>query len=149
MPLVVWFWLIETLLFLYCLCGSWMLQIMAYPTYHLVGDKEFVPFHVASGNRLIPVFVVPAVLGCLASVALPFFHPDEIPMWMGVVVSVCGVIILGTTLAIEVPKHQRLDKEGKSTELIDGLVRDNVPRAISWSVGASLMVTGLIKLLQR
>jgi hypothetical protein len=39
-------------------------------------------------------------------------------------------------MAMEVPKHMKLDKEGKSIELIQGLVRDNIPRSISWVVAS-------------
>ena len=34
----------------------------------------------------------------------------------------------------------KLDKDGKDEKLIDGLVRDNLPRSIAWSVGAALLV---------
>jgi hypothetical protein len=139
-----WYWLIETVLFLYCLGGSWMLQIVAYPTYELVGEKEFVPFHVESGRRLIPIFVVPAVAACMASFGLPFFRSPETPMWQGILVAVCGALILVTTIVIEVPKHKALDANGKSSELIQGLVRDNLPRSLAWSVGSLVLVFNVI-----
>ncbi len=145
MTFASWFWLLETALFLYCLGGSWMLQIVAYPTYHLVGEKEFVPFHVASGKRLIPVFVIPAVLACLISLGLPFVRPSETSIWAGVIVAACGLVILITTVAIEVPKHNALDKNGKSAVLIDGLVRDNLPRAMAWSLGALMLLFSLVQ----
>jgi hypothetical protein len=139
-----WFWWLETALFLYCLGGSWMLQVVAYPTYHLVGEQEFVPFHVAFGKRLLAVFVVPAILACMGSLALPFVRPDNVALWQGAVVAVCGLVILSTTVILEVPKHNALDKNGKSSALIDGLVRDNLPRALAWSLGAVLLVWGLV-----
>ena len=140
-----WFWLLETALFLYCLGGSWMLQVVAYPTYHLVGETEFVSFHVASGQRLIPVFVIPAVLACLTSLGLPFVRQSETSIWAGVIVAACGLVILITTVAIEVPKHNALDKNGKSAVLIDGLVRDNLPRAMAWSLGALVLLLSLVQ----
>ena len=96
---------VTTVLFVYSTCGCWLLQIMSYPTYHLVGEKEFVPFHVASGKKLIPVFVVPAVLGCAASLALVFFRPEGMPLWSALIVAACALVILATTGIIEVPKH--------------------------------------------
>lgn len=124
-----------------------MLQTLAYPTYHLVGEKEFVPYHIESGKRLMPVFVIPAVTACFASLGLPFFRPEAIPFWVGAVVALCGLVILVTTIVIEVPKHNLLDKNGKSTELIDGLVRDNLPRAIAWSIGSLLLLWSMVQLL--
>ena len=75
------FLLLLTVFYFYCACGCWLLQVMAYPTYALVGKDEFVAFHVKSGQRLIPVFVIPAVLTCLASFGLIFVHPESIPLW--------------------------------------------------------------------
>jgi hypothetical protein len=129
-----------TVLYLYCTGGSWMLQIVSYPTYHHVGEREFVPFHVDSGKRLIPIFVIPAVLVCLATVALVFLRPSSTPLWASLVVALCSLVILVTTIVLEVPKHNALDKNGKNTALIDGLVRDNLPRAISWTLGSALLV---------
>ncbi len=120
-----------TTLYFYATGGCWLLQVVCYPTYPLVGEKDFVPFHVAFGNRLIPVFVVPAVLACLSSFVLLFVRPADTAFWLPLVVALCSAIILFTTIAIEVPKHQALGKNGKSSVLIDGLVSNNLPRAIS------------------
>ena len=133
------FLFIVFVLTLYCTGGSWMLQIVSYPTYHLVGEQEFVPFHTASGKRLIPVFVVPAVLACLLLIALVFLKPAGAPFWSAVVAALCGITILVTTIALEVPKHNLLDKSGKDASLIDALVRDNLPRAIAWTLASTML----------
>lgn len=129
-----------TTLYIYAAGGCWLLQVVCYPTYHLVGEKEFVPFHIAFGNRLIPVFVVPAVLACLSSFVLLFVRPVGTAFWLPLVVALCSAVILFTTITIEVPKHQALDKNGKSSTLIDGLVSNNLPRAISWTVGSFVLL---------
>jgi hypothetical protein len=129
-----------TTLYIYAAGGCWLLQVVCYPTYHLVGEKEFVPFHVAFGNRLLPIFVVPAVLACVCSFVLLFVHPIATGTWLPSLVALFSVIILATTIFIEVPKHQLLDKEGKSSLLIDDLVRNNLPRAMSWTVGSLLLL---------
>lgn len=127
-------------LYLYCTGGSWMLQWVSYPTYHLVGEKEFVPFHVDSGKRLLPVFVGPAVLACLLTLILVFVRPTGVPLLAALIAALCSLVILVTTVALEVPKHNALDKTGKSTALIDGLIRDNLPRALSWTLGSALLI---------
>ena len=127
-------------LYVYAASGCWMLQVVCYPTYSLVGEKEFVPFHVAFGQKLLPVFVGPAIVANLLSFALIFFRPATIPLWGVLVVAACSLIILLTTIFIEVPKHMALDKNGKSESIIQGLVRDNLPRAISWTVGSLVLL---------
>jgi hypothetical protein len=140
-----WFLLVTTVLFLYCTGGSWMLQIVSYPTYALVGEPEFVPFHKDSGRRLLPVFVGPAVIACLFAIVLAFWHPAAMPAWAALIAAACGLVILVTTIALEVPKHNKLDADGKSIALIDGLVRDNLPRAIGWTLGSAALVFGLLQ----
>lgn len=134
------FLLVVTGLCLYCTGASWMLQVVCYPTYKLVGTAEFVPFHVAFGKRLLPAAVVPMSLTCILMVVLLFARPDDAPLWAGLVAAACGVVILGTTIALEVPKHVKLDKEGKSDALIDGLVRDNLPRTAAWTLASLLLL---------
>ena len=61
-----------TLAFFYCLGISWLLQAAIYPTYHLVGPADFVPFHVAQGKRMIPVMVVPMFATITGIIRLPW-----------------------------------------------------------------------------
>jgi hypothetical protein len=136
------FLLILTAFCLYSTGASWMLQVVCYPTYLLVGEKEFVPFHVSFGRRLL-VAVIPMSLTCLALVAFIFIRTDPIPMWVALIAGGCGAVILVTTLLLEVPKHLKLDKEGKSDALINGLVRDNLPRTAAWTIASILLIYSL------
>lgn len=134
------FLVIVTVLCFFCTGASWMLQFVAYPTYALVGKAEFVPYHVDFGKRMLPVTVVPMVLTCLGLIAVVFVRPAQVPLWIGLVSAACGILILVTTIFLEVPKHMALDKDGKSDALIQGLVRDNIPRTLAWTVAS--LVTG-------
>jgi hypothetical protein len=137
------FLLILTLLCLYCTGASWLLQFVCYPTYTLVGDKEFVPFHVSFGERLIAVTVVPMFLTSLGTIALLFLRPATTPLWTAIVAALCGVVIIFTTVAFEVPKHQKLDKEGKSEAVLNALVRDNIPRTVAWTLASVILAYAL------
>lgn len=114
--------------------GCWLLQVVAYPTYRIVGREQFVPFHVDFGRRLIPVFVVPAVLACLSFFALIFARPPGAPLLDAIVAAVAGAIVLATTGAIEVPTHMALDRDGYDDAKIDSLIRWNLVRALAWLV---------------
>lgn len=129
-----------TTLYIYCAGGCWLLQMVCYPTYHLVSEKDFLAYHTAFGNRLMPIFVVPAVLACLCSFLLIFVHPVATGTWLPSLVALFSTIILATTLFLELPKHQALDREGKSAALIDDLVQNNLPRAMSWTAGSFLLL---------
>lgn len=106
--------------------------------------KEFVPFHVHAGKRLIPVFVLPAVLACLLGIGLLMFRPVAMPLWAAVVVALCAVVILATTIIVEVPKHSWLDKNGKSEEVIQALIRSNLPRALCWTLGSLVLIATVL-----
>src|SRR5688500_5373527 len=112
--------------------GCWLLQVVCYPTYPLVGTAEFVPFHVAFGRRLGPVFVAPAVLTNLLTFVMLGVRPPQIPLSAAIGVALCSVVILGTTFASELPKHMKLDRTGKDDALLKALIRDNLPRALAW-----------------
>lgn len=129
-----------TLAFFFCLGISWLLQVAIYPTYRLVGSAEFVAFHVAQGRRMIPVMVVPMFATSILGVVTAVMSRDEVYAWFTWGVGLCGLVVIATTLLSEVPKHMKLDKDGKDDALIDGLVRDNLPRSLAWSVGAVLLV---------
>ena len=130
------FLLFTTLLCWYSLGVSVLLQFVAYPSYKLVGDKEFVPFHVFFGKKLLIASVMPMILTNLLTFILVFYHPDTVPMGLVYITAICSGIILFTTMKYEVPKHQELDKVGKSEAGIDYLIQNNLPRTICWTVAA-------------
>lgn len=137
-------YLLVFIAWIYASAGCWLLQVTCYPTYGLVGRNEFVPFHIEFGKRLIPVFVVPAVLANLGSVLLCFLRPATVPLFDVIVAAACSVVILATTMLIEVPKHVALDRDGKSEAVLIELVRSNLPRVIGWTVGAAALAHGLM-----
>lgn len=128
----------------YCTGASWMLQFVCYPTYALVGEKEFVPFHVDFGRRLLPTAVIPMSITNLLLIATLFFRPDTVPLWVTIGLAVCAAVVMGTTIVLEVPKHQKLDQEGKSDSIITALVRDNLPRVACWTIASLLCVYALV-----
>lgn len=133
------FLLVTLALCLFCTGASWLLQFVCYPTYALVGEKEFVPFHLSFGKRLL-IVVIPMSFTCLLLIASLVFRPAGAPLWAAALAAVCGAVILLTTIFLEVPKHQQLDREGKSDSVIAALVRDNAPRTACWTLASVLLV---------
>jgi hypothetical protein len=129
-----------TLAYFYCLGVSWLLQVVVYPTYRLVGAAEFVPFHVSQGRRMIPVLMVPMTATAVLSVVTAVLHRAAANAGLLWGVAACAAIVIGTTLVSELPKHLALDKGGKNDQLINGLVRDNLPRSLAWTVGCILLM---------
>jgi hypothetical protein len=138
------FWFALLLASTWCASGCWMLQVVCYPTYKIVATAEFVPFHKKFGNLLIPVFVVPAFLTGVGLIVSAFVRPPGIDAWVGYVNAGIGAMILGTTLAIELPKHLKLDKDGKDDALLDGLITNNIPRALGWTAAVVVLAKTLV-----
>jgi hypothetical protein len=129
-----------TFAFFSCLGISWLLQLVVYPTYRFVGRAEFVPFHVSQGRRMGPVMIAPMFLTSLLTIVMAVLErgsPQAAYLWGA---AACGAVVIGTTLASELPRHLKLDKQGKDDALIEGLIRDNLPRTLAWTVGAALLV---------
>lgn len=136
--------LVVAVLTWYCTGASWMLQFVCYPTYALVGEQEFVPFHVDFGKRLLPTAVIPMSITNMLLIATLLFRPDTVPLWVAALLAVCAAVVMGTTIVLEVPKHQKLDQEGKSDSLIAALVRDNLPRVACWTLASLLCGYALV-----
>ena len=124
----------------YCLGISWLLQVVVYPTYRLVSAADFVPFHVAQGRRMIPVLMVPMFATSVLNVINAVLSRDEFHAGLLWGVAGCAAVVMGTTLLFELPKHLELDKTGKNDARIEGLVRDNLPRSIAWTIACGLLV---------
>jgi hypothetical protein len=129
-----------TFAFFYCLGISWLLQIVVYPTYRLVPKADFVPFHVAQGQRMVPVMIIPMFATSVLAVVTAVVNRDGPASNLLWGVAACGVVVMGTTLISELPKHLALDKNGKDDRLVEGLIRDNLPRTLAWTVGCVLLV---------
>jgi hypothetical protein len=71
-------------------------------------------------------------------IALVFLRPDSVPLWMALANVVCGLVGLVVTVALEIPRHARLERGGKSEAVIRELILYNWPRTLSISGSAIL-----------
>ena len=144
MDAVTTFWFGLLLAATWCAAGCWMLQVVCYPTYSIVGKEEFVAFHTRFGKLLVPVFVVPAFLTGVGLIASALWRPGFVPSWAGYANAVVGAMILGTTLTIELPKHIKLDRDGKDDALLRSLISNNLPRALGWTAAVVILAHALV-----
>jgi hypothetical protein len=116
----------------------WFCQIVVYPLFGKVGIVDYVQYHRYYASR-IPL---PIILPGFASFFLPFlvllFLPLGVPAWMALANALCGVVGFLVTVALEIPRHARLEREGKNDEVIRQLIRFNWPRTWSITVSAAL-----------
>jgi len=135
-----WFLLICLALNLY-ICGvTWLVQAANYPLFALVSEADFVVYHQTHTRWIMPVVIIPAFIANGASIVFIFGHPASVPTSAALLNGVLGLSMLVVTVAVEVPKHLRLDKEGKSQPIIQSLVTNNWLRTIAITAQALLML---------
>ena len=124
----------------------WMVQVVQYPGFRNVNADDFVSFHRHHSVR-IGFVVVPAMTLELASSFLLLWRAPvgvgNVLVWLGVG---CSVLVWVLTMAIQVPKHQRLAK-GADVGTIDALVSSNWLRTGVWTVHGVFVAAMLAQVL--
>jgi len=85
---------------------------VSYPLYSSVPAGAFVAYHARYSRRIQPVIIAPGFPTFLACVAFPFVRPDGVPGWTAALVAIGGLVALAATIALAIPSHLRLQREG-------------------------------------
>lgn len=135
--LLLLFW---TALIFYVLGEIWFVQIVVYPLFEKVGEGEYVAYHRFYSSHIPLPVIAPGFASFLLPVALVFLGPGSVPMWIYLANLTCGVVGLLVTVALEIPRHARLEKGGKQEAMIRELVHFNWARTLSITGSAFLTV---------
>lgn len=137
--LILWMALV-----LYATGQIWFAQIVIYPLFARVGEKDYVQYHHFYSSHIPLPVILPGFACFLMPLALPFCGPPAIPHvlhWLNIALGFAGLMV---TLFLEIPRHARLERHGKDFRIIGGLIRYNWPRTASISlqaVIAAIMLT--------
>jgi hypothetical protein len=135
-----WLLLGWTVLILYVFGEIWFVQIVVYPLFGKVGENEYVAYHRFYSSRIPLPVIVPGFASFLLPIALVFLGPGSVPTWIYLANVVCGLVGLLVTVALEIPRHARLEKDGKQEVVIRELILFNWPRTLSITGSAFLTV---------
>ncbi len=116
-----WVFSIYLLLTFYVLGGGMVTSLVGYRIWKLVGPNEFAKFHQADNTLIVPVFVIFFFLSFVPQILLFWFRPAIIPRWMVGLALFFNLIMLISSITIQIPIQMKLD-EGFSMELIDRLI---------------------------
>ncbi|QIN82338.1 hypothetical protein GBA63_06495 [Rubrobacter tropicus] len=122
----------------------WLVQIVVYPLFGKVGEAEYTAYHKFYSSRIPLPVIVPGFASFLLTIPLVFLAPESVPLWMLLANLACGVVGLLVTVALEIPRHARLENGGKQVKVIRELVRYNWPR--TFSITGSALLTLLMLL---
>jgi hypothetical protein len=126
-----WLLLLWTVVILYVLGESWFAQIVIYPLFAKVGEAEYVAYHKFYSSRIPLPVILPGFASFLLPIGLVFFGPESVPLWMYLANVVCGLVGLLVTVALEIPRHAKLEEGGKQEAVIRELILYNWPRTLS------------------
>jgi hypothetical protein len=140
MDLSYWFLLVWMVVILYVLGEIWFGQIVVYPLFAKVGDAEYIAYHRFYSSRIPLPVILPGFASFLLPIGLVFFGPTSVPLWMYLANLVCGLVGFLVTVALEIPRHAKLEEGGKQEAVIRELVLYNWPRTISITGSAFLTV---------
>lgn len=121
----------------------WVVQLVVYPSFRLVGPTAAWPaVHAAHGRAIAPVVGVPwAVQGVTVAALLVRNGPTPLLLLAGLLALTAVVV----TVAVSVPLHARL-AQGYDDDAARRLVRTNWLRTAAWTAGtlvaAVLAATG-------
>lgn len=127
------------------LCGViWMVQVVHYPLFAAVGEREFCAYEKAHCRRIMPIVFPPMLVELALAVWLCVVAPPPDVPW-----ATSGLMLLavvwGSTFLVQVPCHDRLALRADFAAM-RWLVVSNWVRTVAWSLRG---VIAAVLLLQR
>jgi hypothetical protein len=123
---------------LYNVGTIWFCQIVVYPLFGKVGVVDYVQYHSYYTFRIPLPVIFPGFSSFLLPFLVLFYLPPGVPAWMAWANAFCGLVGFLVTVVLEIPRHNKLEREGKNDELIRQLIRFNWPRTLSITFSAAL-----------
>ncbi len=116
---------------------SWVVQLVVYPSFRIVGQTEQWPsFHAAHSQRITYAVGLPWLVqgGTLAALIVT----DTGPRWLLSLAAACALATVALTLWGAVPAHERLSAFDDG--LVQRLLRISAWRTAAWTIGAAASV---------
>ncbi len=124
----------------YAVGQIWFAQVVVYPLFTKVGEAEYVAYHKFYSSRIPLPVILPGFASFLLPIGLVFFRPESVPLLIYLANVGCGLVGLLATVALEMPRHAKLEEGGKQKAVIGELVLYNWPRTLSITGSAFLTV---------
>lgn len=124
----------------------WLVQVVQYPQFALVGASAFPAYHAAH-TRLITPIVGPLMI--VEAVTAVWIVVSRIqPPWAAWTGAALVTVVWLATCGLSVPRHDALMRGGYDPAVIDSLVSTNWIRTVAWTLRAGLaawMLRGVVR----
>ncbi len=112
---------------------SWVVQLVVYPSFGIVGPSEQWPsFHAAHSRRITYAVGLPWLVQGVTLAAL--LVTDTGPRWLLALATACALATVALTVWGAVPTHERLSSFDNG--LLHRLLRISAWRTAAWTIGA-------------
>ena len=145
----IWLFLVTFAFVFYGMGASFIESFVNYPTWKLIGPKEFLTYHHAISPLIIGYLVAPMFFGTLLTGLLLWFRPRSIPAWALWTAFGLQVFVWISTVTIQIPIQIQLSNTGLSIPAIDNLLITNFwLRRIPYTINAGLFLWMMSRLLR-
>ncbi len=117
----------------------WLIQIVHYPLFNLVGKNKFHVYHNVHGVLITPLVGTVMIIELISSLLLVVFPPKNISLTTPIIGVILVFIIWTSTAFLQIPQHNALSK-AYELEAHNLLVQTNWIRTIAWSMRGFLLL---------
>lgn len=133
---------------LYMVGLIWVVQIVHYPLFELVGATHFESYQRRHQNSISMIVAAPMLVEAASSIGLLLFASNEFDWWLAIVGVVLVTIVWISTAGFQVPCHSRLTS-GFDRQVHRRLVSSNWIRTVAWTARGGVVLWLLVNLISR
>tara|TARA_Y100000996_G_scaffold185403_1_gene144999 strand:+ start:1514 stop:1957 length:444 start_codon:yes stop_codon:yes gene_type:complete len=111
----------------------WLIQIVSYPLFNFVGDRDFISYHHNHVSRITPVVGFVMLVEVFSAISLLVFFFDLIQMTIILVMIFLLVLIWVSTAFFQLQYHMKL-LHFKNLRIIRLLIYTNWVRTFAWTI---------------
>ena len=117
----------------------WLIQIVHYPLFKLVGKNEFQTYHNGHSLMITPLVGTVMIIELISSILLVVFPPKNVSITIPIIGIILVFITWTSTAFLQIPHHNALSK-AYEFEAHNLLVQSNWIRTIAWSMRGFLLL---------
>ena len=117
----------------------WLIQIVQYPLFKLVGKNEFQNYHNGHSVLITPLVGTVMIIELISSILMVLNPPKNVSLSIPIIGVILVFIIWASTAFLQIPHHNALSK-AYDLEAHNLLVQTNWIRTIAWSLRGLLLL---------
>lgn len=121
----------------------WMVQVVHYPLFALVGEDGFAAYEAAHSSRISGLLLGPWAIQGIATAWVLLAPPAGVPRWLALAGGALAAATVVVTVAVSVPQHQALS-DGFDAAAHARLVSTNWWRTAAWTGHAAVAIWSLV-----